>query len=176
MALSPRALPGALRALAWPAGSYTVSSGRCGAEGTADRRARDEGGQLVSTADCSIAPFLERYSRNGAIANGGIPQLADLAARARGRAWPHIARWYGAMDGWAPYASRIEGDAYSYAKLADTSARFDLRLRAGAPARDGAQGAGGEGGGGRARRALRAPRTAAHVSYTHLTLPTKRIV
>ncbi|KAG8464394.1 hypothetical protein KFE25_003457 [Diacronema lutheri] len=123
------------------------------------------GGQLVSAADCSIAPFLERYSRNGAIANGDIPQLADLAARARGRAWPHIARWYGAMDGWAPYASRIEGDAYSYAKLAGTFARFGLRLRAGAPARDGAEGAGGERGGGRARRALRAAHTAARTLF-----------
>jgi glutathione S-transferase len=104
------------------------------------------GGARVGVADCAAAPFLERWSRSGLIAEQ-IPALAPLTLREHGVGrWPQLARWYGALAAFRPYAARVEGDQLSYAQLAATFARVGLRAR---------EASGGGSGGARAKGTVR---------------------
>ena len=71
-------------------------------------------GAVFSAADVAWAPQLEKYAAQ-------LPCLyPGLWPRCNDR-WPKLARWYEAMDGVAPYACRVKGDAMSWRKVLSTA-------------------------------------------------------
>ena len=71
-------------------------------------------GSALSAADVIWAPLLERYAAQ-------IPSLHARLEPRGNEAWPHLDRWYTAMDAVPAYACRVKGDAQSWRKVLSTS-------------------------------------------------------
>jgi len=74
-------------------------------------------GAELSAADCMAVPMLERYGVQMPFTAAGV-KLRDA-----GR-WPGLAAWYDAMESRPSYASRVQGDAYSWTVVAPVMMRL----------------------------------------------------
>jgi glutathione S-transferase len=81
-------------------------------------------GSSLSIADCTAAPFLERYRYQLPLVSADAPRLYSPAQR------PALAAWYDAMDAEPAFTRRASGDAYSWAAVLSAMARFGLPVGA----------------------------------------------